>query len=196
MPAFAKASARQASSPVLFVKAPGTPLFPLLPSPPSSNEGARNAGATTAPQPCVCVSKIRRLATTKLPDPRRSARGVYKVCSAKPPVDLPFRQPPSLFFRIGGLPIHRFGARNGLTFKPRPVVSPSIDGPRDARRCAGTKRLGPPMGLLRRISDTPTGHRSPPQRLMTLIKRPSQMGRDALFIIHNRNYVNRLFSRD
>ena len=27
---------------------------------------------------------------------------------------------------------------------------------------AGTKRLGPPMGLLRRISDTPTGHRSPP----------------------------------
>jgi hypothetical protein len=40
----------------------------------------------------------------------------------------------------------------------------------------GTKRLGPPMGLLRRISDTPTGHRSPPQHLTTLIKRPSLDG--------------------
>jgi hypothetical protein len=32
------------------------------------------------------------------------------------------------------------------------------------------------MGLLRRISDTPTGHRSPPQHLTTLIKRPSLDG--------------------
>ena len=45
------------------------------------------------------------------------------------------------------------------------------------------------MGLLRRISDTPNSHRSPPQRLMTLIKRPSQRGRDGSCIILGINTV-------
>jgi hypothetical protein len=52
-------------------------------------------------------------------------------------------------------------------------------------------RLGPPMGLLRRISDTPTGHRSPPQRLKTLIKRPSQQGQDETYIILGLTTVKR-----
>ena len=40
-------------------------------------------------------------------------------------------------------------------------------------RRAGTKRLGPLVKSLRRISDASTSHRSPPQHLTTLIKRPS-----------------------
>jgi len=38
---------------------------------------------------------------------------------------------------------------------------------------AGTVRLGPLVKSLRRISDALTSHRSPPQHLTTLIKRPS-----------------------
>ncbi len=43
-------------------------------------------------------------------------------------------------------------------------------------RRAGTKRLGPLVKSLRRISDASTSHRSPPQHLTTLIKRPSVDG--------------------
>jgi hypothetical protein len=36
-------------------------------------------------------------------------------------------------------------------------------GPATHGWCAGTKRLGPPFGCLRRISNAPKGHRSPPR---------------------------------
>jgi hypothetical protein len=73
---------------------------------------------------------------------------------------------------IGGPPIHRCGPK----WCPAHLTVPAAIASGAQRRtewCAGTERLGPLTGLLRRISDTPASHRSPPQHLTTLIKRPS-----------------------
>ncbi len=151
MPAFAKASARQASSPVFFVgqeAPPDTPLFAIRAStfslPPIKRGRAERRGHNS-PAALRMIAAIfsHGIVTTKLPDPRAPRAVFVRFASLEPPVDLPFQATTQPLLSIGGLPIHRFGVRNRLTFKPRPVVSPPIDGPRDARRCAGTKRLGP-----------------------------------------------------
>ena len=67
---------------------------------------------------------------------------------------------------------HRRGQALGRARLTRAAGLPAIRAPHAA--CVRTRRgLDLPVGLLRRISDTPTGHRFPPQRLTTLIKRPS-----------------------
>ena len=121
-PSFAEATARQASSPVFFV-GPGQAVVQNLHSHPAPiNEGARNAGAPTAPQPRVmCELDSHELITTVLPVPRRPARGVYRFAPRSPRWTYRFRRPVLRQARLST------AMRTDL--------------------CAGTSRLGPPMGL-------------------------------------------------
>jgi hypothetical protein len=129
---------------------------------------------------------LTSIVTTKLPVPRRSARSVYRFAPRGPPVDLPFRRlrtyPPLRGFSAA---MRRWLRRSGPSFgRSIPLCSLPIAPYAPVARGwrAGTEGLGPLVGLLRRISDTPTSHRSPPQHLTTLIKRPSSMGRDGVYI--------------
>jgi len=98
-------------------------------------------------------------------------RAVFEACSVSPPVDFPF-QTTRLSSRIGRPTIHRCGPRSGPA-NLWPVPFPPSRGPATRGWRAGTRRLGPPGGCWRRISDAPPRPPLPAPRLETLIRHPS-----------------------
>ena len=149
---------------------------------PRKIEGARNAGSATDPRtptprdieacrnPNNPPSPFR--ASAGMPQVRHVTgvpRAMFEVCSAKPPVDLPFR-PPSSSARA---PIHRYGPRRSrLTFDRLPAT-PSM-GPGDvrlARRDSAAWTAG--RVVASHLQRPLAGHRSPPRVCRRLIRRPS-----------------------
>jgi hypothetical protein len=177
---------RRASSPVFFTGA-GYAVVPPSPfglrrtsRPPSKRtEGARDARVLTDPAD-LDTSQHRGVLKS---DNRKSAVSMasrarcFEVCSASPPVDFPF-QATRLSSRIGRPPIHRCGPRSGPANCDRLPFPPSR-GPAARGWRAGTRRLGPPAGMIGAASPAlPIGHRLPPRVRRRLIRRPSVTGRD------------------
>ena len=75
-----------------------------------------------------------------------------------------------------GRSIHRCGPRTGPASSDtrRPIAA--VRGPATHGRCAGTKRLGPPGGEMRRISDAPIRPPLPAPRLKMLAQTPLVWG--------------------
>src|SRR5665647_2491329 len=105
-----------------------------------------------------------------VPQVRRFAgvpRAVFEVCSASPPVDFPFQAP--------RLTEGRLSTANGPKRCPAHLTVPAAavsEAQRRAERHAGTKRLGPPAGTWRRISDAPNRPPLPAPRLETRDQTP------------------------
>ena len=139
----------------------------------------------------TCELEVHRLVTTKLPIAWRSARGVYRFAPQDPRWRDTFRRPSLPKVHLATAAGLSCSCRRGFVRLSR-SSSPGIElSARLAGRSligtarppqwspapgTGTLRLGPLTGMLRRISDTPASHRSPPQHLTTLIKRPSLDG--------------------
>ena len=129
----------QASSPVFFTGV-GYAVFQSSRIPTSlPNEGARNAGATTAPQSCACREfRCTGVVTTRCRFPG-VPRAVFEVCSASPRWTSRFRRP----LALGRLSTAAGPDGAKRTFDRLPA--PPSRGRAMHGWCAGTVRLGPPM---------------------------------------------------
>jgi hypothetical protein len=122
-------------------------------------------------------------AAASSPFPRRPARGVFRFAPLRP------RQ--SAFHASHLRRRDALSTVAGVLACGRPVpltdTGHTYAVKRPLRRAAGApgqKRLGPPEGYWRRISDAPSSHRSPPQHQETLQMPPGSMGRDDWHIVH------------
>ena len=129
----------------------------------------------------VLQQEVHRL-STECRFPRRPARSVYRFAPLGPRwTDLVIHRCGTPASAPPGLP-HRAAFENpGIELSPagrcfHPIVASAFVPVTRGWR-AGNERLGPPGGENRAASPTPRpGHRSPPQRLETLIRHPSLAG--------------------
>jgi hypothetical protein len=182
---------RRAPSPVFFA-APGRPSFRLRPSgfrlcphglrrtsrrtsrPLSERtEGARDARVRTDPR----ASTPRDIEACRSPNCRKSAksqgvpRAVFEVCSAPSPVVVRSSRLTPSWGR--DTPPFQASALGRRCFDRSPAYRPG-QGPSACGKARQDKaRLGPPVGLWRRISDAPDRPPLPAPRLETLIRHPS-----------------------
>ena len=135
----------------VFCEAPGRPVS--WPPPNRGRAGRQGPRRTHGPRH-LAISRLIEAASRKSAKSDGVPRAVFDVCSASPPVVLPFRQP-RLSFRIGRPPNHRFRPRSGPTTCDR-SPAPAIAGAQwRAAGAPGRLRLRPPGP---RIASPMQGH--------------------------------------